>query len=450
MAALNVPVNRDYRTIDELTFLVKSIRDTLGAQETNWVEWKGPLDVSGTAGKFLLAKGILAFANRSPLVARRACAGVAYMIAGVEPGTVHGVAAIDHADLEKGVKRFVDGPRWKPDYIEIEPGKTVLVITVEAPNWGDRIHTLQRTFEKYELGMIFHREGAKSQQARPRDIAMLEDRRLRGVLDPDVDLVITMEDAEPLARMGAGGDHVDDWLQRRKASLDQRVPKPRIKPPPTQTTTAGLLGIWQTPQFQLPELSGLLDPYTNEAHAEFTLVEDHLKTCRRRLVGNARAEVCRSEKNKLRFHVENSTEDPTSSVVVTARFSCPDLEVFSGVPPADPLPSPPTWPHPVRLASNYPNLVPARMPALAAAGPTVRRRGDTFEIDFVIGDLRPRQRKRTGAVTVIPGLDAPDKFEIKLTGHAMNRRGRTTERVTVRISDHGWPLDALVEDPECD
>lgn len=52
----------------------------------------------------------------------------------------------------------------------------MLVITVEPPAAGDRIRTLQREFQSYQVGAIFVRRQGRTVPALPGDVMALEDR----------------------------------------------------------------------------------------------------------------------------------------------------------------------------------------------------------------------------------------------------------------------------------
>src|SRR5438270_163377 len=96
------------------------------------------------------------------------------------PGRRRGSGGPDsgRADLEKGVNAYVgtgaDAPRWSGRYVDVSR-VTVLVLTVEAPKYGDRIKTLRREFGA-RAGSIFVRGQAKTETATPGEIVMLEDR----------------------------------------------------------------------------------------------------------------------------------------------------------------------------------------------------------------------------------------------------------------------------------
>lgn len=219
MSLSNLDTTRDLRTPDELLELVEAIYNSPAtAQETNWLEWKSTLDLGTVEGRFAVGKAILGFANRAVEQARLKCAGVAYMVVGVEPGAAPGVTPVDHATLGQRIKTYADSPRWTPHYVPFS-NVEVLVIVVEPPRAGDPMHTLQKEFSndktRHKAGTIFHRGAAHTEPAGPRDIAMLQERLLHGARQPDLDLALGPA-AEPLTRLNVGRELVNEWLTRHE------------------------------------------------------------------------------------------------------------------------------------------------------------------------------------------------------------------------------------------
>jgi hypothetical protein len=112
-------------------------------------------------------------ANRTVAAAERNAGGCGYIVIGAEAGSVSGVTEIDPAALGQGVQPYLgsDGPSWGMAYVPAA-SKSVLVITVERPQPGDRIRTLQ----KYRPGAVFVRRPGQTIQAEPGDIRALKDR----------------------------------------------------------------------------------------------------------------------------------------------------------------------------------------------------------------------------------------------------------------------------------
>ena len=69
--------------------------------------------------------------------------------------------------FEQGIATYIggaEGPDWGPSYEDVD-GKTVLVITVEPPRWGDPVFTFRRGFDAYRDGDIFIRRAGKTDHA---------------------------------------------------------------------------------------------------------------------------------------------------------------------------------------------------------------------------------------------------------------------------------------------
>jgi hypothetical protein len=121
-------------------------------------------------------------ANRRPEQAALRAQGCGYLVMGVEPGSLHGITPIDPSQLDQGVQHYLgpDGPAWSLQYVQ-EAGATVLVITVERPEPGHRIFTLEREFTRsdgktYLAGIPFVRRPGRTIQAEPADMRALEQR----------------------------------------------------------------------------------------------------------------------------------------------------------------------------------------------------------------------------------------------------------------------------------
>jgi hypothetical protein len=79
-------------------------------------------------------------ANRSYADARRHAAGCGYLVIGAEPGAVTGVAEVDPAVLDQGIRAYLgsEGPACGMSYVR-KGGASMLVVTVEPPAPGHMI-----------------------------------------------------------------------------------------------------------------------------------------------------------------------------------------------------------------------------------------------------------------------------------------------------------------------
>lgn len=103
--------------------------------------------------------------------------GHAYLLIGIEPGSVTGVDTIDPANLTNAITRYVgtNGPRWTAEYVSTE-SHTVLVVIVDPPQHGDPPHTLRHRLANHEPGTVLIRRIGLTVQASPSEIAALVDR----------------------------------------------------------------------------------------------------------------------------------------------------------------------------------------------------------------------------------------------------------------------------------
>ena len=190
-----------------LRALAREISEGKISNEPDWLEWKKELDLNKPRARFQLSKHILGIANRSPEVAQRNCEGYGYIFIGVENGSMPGSPQIDPALLHDWINPYVGatGPGWRHRYVQGN-NVVVLVIEVDPPRWGDRIHTLRRGYNNFHRGMIFVRKNGKTHPAEPEDIENLERRAQGARLDVQFGL--------------AGADQVG-WFDR--VSLEDTV-----------------------------------------------------------------------------------------------------------------------------------------------------------------------------------------------------------------------------------
>lgn len=145
--ALNIDTSRPLRTQRQLGDLLTAIDGANASDESYSVEWKSAFDLRKAAGHFPVAKCILGMGNRPVRKAKAMFEGCAYMVVGMEPGSVLGVDVPDYADLQPWIETYTgaDGPDWSPQQVTYK-GVTVLVITVESPRDGDQAHPLRKTY----------------------------------------------------------------------------------------------------------------------------------------------------------------------------------------------------------------------------------------------------------------------------------------------------------------
>jgi hypothetical protein len=224
--ALNVDTAKHIRGPSARKALVEGIRNAESTdQETDWLEWKSQVTLSDKAWQGEIATHLIGFANRDPVWARRTVDGYAYLILGVEPGSLVGVEVVDPADLEGWIARYVgrtDGPRWEPHYVAVDD-KSVLVITVAAPQQGDPIFSLRKAFQDptgktIPEGTVFVRRHGKTDRPSAADYDTLSRRAAR--VGAALSIEATWWDEPTVLRaVDLGRAAREEWLDRERRRL---------------------------------------------------------------------------------------------------------------------------------------------------------------------------------------------------------------------------------------
>jgi hypothetical protein len=246
---LPIDLRRPARSRVEQVALVKAVRDAPPAEsETNYLEWKGTLDLSEKSARAKIAAAVLGFSNRMPDVAARAVGGCAYMLVGVEPGALVGITPVDAAKLEAGLAAYVGANvQWRPDYVEVD-GKTVLVVTVEPPRWGEAGHPVRKTFTDggrtlLEDGDILVRHHASTDPAKSADIDALNRRAARRS-DDELAVNVGLLDDTPLCRVDLHPESLDAWVRERSEIM--LMPLNRASPMRVLGATAMMQGEYRS------------------------------------------------------------------------------------------------------------------------------------------------------------------------------------------------------------
>ncbi|MEU4695242.1 ATP-binding protein [Actinoplanes sp. NPDC023714] len=217
------------RRISEWLSLLDAVYRADPSDEKTWLEWKSRLDLRSKENMAtIVAKAIIAFANRNPDRAAETTGGIGVLIIGLEPGAVHGVTKVDNADLDKLISPYVgaEGPIWEPHWTEYA-GKPVLIIEVAAPQWGDRIHTFRKEFGNIRSGTAYVRKLARSVPAAADDIDRLAERFAAGIRTP-LNVTVGVRYPQPLSRYRWMQSDLDMVLHERRKGLLRDLPDTRF------------------------------------------------------------------------------------------------------------------------------------------------------------------------------------------------------------------------------
>lgn len=134
--------------------------------ETSWLELKGPLDLTTAEHKFKVAKAILGFANRDPIDAEGHLDGRALLVIGVAGGRATGTRRIEDHQLINALTSYLgqadQAPRWTTQRCRVDDVNDILIVIVDAPQFGDPAYPLRKAFDKASRGTIYVRPSTES------------------------------------------------------------------------------------------------------------------------------------------------------------------------------------------------------------------------------------------------------------------------------------------------
>lgn len=411
--ALTIDTQRALRTVPQHQSLVDAIRGAPShEQETDWVEWKVGVDLREKAWQAEIGRQTLGFANRHPDRAASVCGGCAYLVLGVEPGNLEGVNPVDAAALDDSVSAYVatDGPQWAPDYVRLD-GKTVLVITIEPPRWGDRIFAFEKEFPGFKNGDVFIRRHGKTEHANAQELRMLSERAAARGDRLMVDLDWWEEPGQAVA-IDVSEEAVEAWVASEKRAL--------------LADTA--LGFGRRASSRIA--AELVETRDRQSHERD--VEKYLAAARPLVRDLWKRRAVQNGLGKLKFAVVNLTEHNFTDVRVVMEF---DGNVWSAFQPSDiEMPSFPERPKPWAAleASPLANsilrdlLTPtARVSVPQLLGRAPERRGwsdnsGSTTLRFASVDVRPGYRHHIGPVYLVASAEYAGQ-EVEGSWHATCR-----------------------------
>jgi hypothetical protein len=435
--ALNIDTSRPLRTQRQLGDLLTAIDGANASDESYSVEWKSALDLRKAAGHFSVAKCILGMGNRPVRKSLPMFEGCAYMVVGMEPGSVVGVDVPDYADLQPWIETYTgtDGPDWSPQQVTYK-GVTVLVITIESPRDGDQAHPLRKTYSPppktadgkkpprgYSEGTLFVRHLAKSEPASTADIRELEQRLLAGRSG--------VEAFDNLTADSLGAVRVLNFTQE---SEDARYAQEEKAMPQLETDTAGSRpGLYGTavPAFNLhrPEER---DRYERERQKYLRDFKAALRPYALDIAGR---------RHKAPFAVQITNDSNTILTDLQICVELPDnLHAFltPGDNPVE-LPKPPKRPSsliPAILAATYGGAF--RPPDMSGMFDRFYFANDRRSVTFSITNVHPHRTEMTDSIllftklsTVGVGNIAGARWDLPVSITAANRSGQWQGTIAV-------------------
>lgn len=200
------------------------------AAEKHYLEAKSDLDLRGRPGPAVIAKFILAAANRDPKIAAQAFKGFAALVIGAERGSAGGIPPIDDAALGEKMLPYLGstGPNWETVRLPVEGSDNeVLVVVVDPPEPGQRPFVCRGAGEGIHSGRIYIRRGAQTVHADAGEVDQILDRWTVS-RDPSLDVEVQVTGKCRRYFVDASLT-LEPYLERERQSLLSQLPEP--KPP---------------------------------------------------------------------------------------------------------------------------------------------------------------------------------------------------------------------------
>jgi hypothetical protein len=460
---LNIDTTKAHRTPLELLDLVNAVLNAGAADEDDTIEWKSGLDLAQKDGLVPIVKGILAFANRDPVVAARAFGGLGYFIVGAEPGNFGGVEELDVADLDAKMRPYLGhaGPRWTPTYVH-NAGVVALVIVIDPPRPGDDIWALRKELGKYRDGTIFVRNKAKSEPASSADLDMLKRRYLQQADRLELHLELEADVDNLLAVLDVSEDALTEWVDAEH----ERVMAPLVWRKEAQqrglaapSPFASAIQHTQKVAAIAASISALSEPDTRTEADFIDEVDAYLKEARAELPNAALAALSKIAP-PMRLVLVNDTERNFANVSVDALLRGPVIGIDDPLDPVK-LPAPPRALGTPTRSSRFPAIAfgNATMPHLSAAflnpriastarRPTITNTAEGVRIEFPSIHVRPHARIPLDDVVCIATENiAGEILPLEWTATASDANGEAGEQLAVTVdATASTPLDLLGDD----
>jgi hypothetical protein len=340
------------RRPSERLVIVEYILETPGLQETDYLEWKTSYDLSTRPGAASTAKQLIGMANRDAERASRHAEGYAYVLLGVEPENLVGVAQWDSANIESWLTPFV-GPNLRYDihYVR-KDNKEVLFLTIDPARQGDPIYCFRESSEDLSTkktipeAAIFVRHGSKTEPPTAEDLDRLGARTAAPGIDAsirDVSLIVGTNDVAIINQNMFTTERRTEWGRARRRRLLARVSSDGVS-----SITLKVMGEKRSS-----------DEYVSEVHAYISRFSD-AETWTRTVM----YEALGTERSQLHLSIDNRSPENYEDAVVEVNFiGLGRANIYASVPEADEIleiPEPPDeWGEP-----DYTRLLDRSMPAL--------------------------------------------------------------------------------------
>jgi hypothetical protein len=408
--SIEIDSDRPIRKPADQRRLIEAVIAALSSDEADWIEWKSDLALKQASGRFSLARNILGMSNRHPDRAARVCGGLGYVIVGAGPGEVTGVEEIDPADLDNGLRSYLgsEGPEWSPAPVTMEE-KTVLLITVEPPCWGQPPHPLRKTYQSDKQGgkgaddgTIFVRRNGATARANAEEVDMLASRTKRSP-EPELQMTVDWIDhPSPLTPLAFGSKAHAEWIERERerllAPLHAHQEKKRRAVPsnPLVNPTVSMFDNLQRSIASASYSAFAPQPEDRSPDEYGDEVEEYLTECTEQmLLHECIRALAERPITRVRLSLTNPTIRNLPDVEITLRLPGPVAAFTKDDLPDHQMPAPPRL-----FGTSRPSYLSTTVPNLSDLSPISRLpsrvsidNSNSATVQLRAGNLRPQQTK---------------------------------------------------------
>lgn len=451
------------------TAFLNAIEDGTIPDESEWLEFKANLDLAKRPERPVLAKAIVAFANRDSELAARHMDGRGIIVVGLETHNLIGVQVMDPAQLHDAIQPYLANPAPHWDY-EYRPYKDthVLVVTIDPPQPGDPIHCIAKNGDQVKDGDIYVRGRGRSAPATSDELSRLSARFLAANSQgPQLQVSVHEDDRVPVF------EYPDDWVDQWVTNERRRLMAPLEPPPPSKReelmTRVGL-ELLGGPSIRFADLVRQASPSPSfaklaslssgryEHHEEDRTEEEYraevdtyLESCAQglpRAVRTLRKELSPA----VRFRVRNLSERNYAALIVHIHVEG-DVRAYRHTPQFSNLKtyvpkSPRLWgPWNTDLLRKFPTI-PDRLYPVQPQHSTAARlatrstdivNGGSVDLTFPPIDLRPGRTVDLDALTLVAGPDVGSQIDCAWDATATDADGTAKGRFVVALGNS--PVD---------
>lgn len=451
-------------------WLLEAIDNASPGDESEWIEFKANLDPRQKINRPVLAKAVVAFANREVARAAQHFDGHGLIVIGLEPGNLVGAPEIDPAELHDAIQPYLadPAPRWDVQYLTFRE-KLVLVVTVSAPQPGDPIHCIAKDGDKVRDGDVYVRNLGKSAPAKSADLRMLS-ARLQPQAGPGLDVEVFANAGDGVPSFEYPADWVERWVEAERGRLLAPLAPPESSADlRLRVNSLSALGLSESFRKQASATAHFADmaasvsnPFEikhEEERTEETYeaeVEEYLTECRQRLPKAIK--TLRVALNPaVVFRVRNLTDTNFQRLEVHVHVEG-DVTAFDGraefhglstyTPRAPRIWGPWTESRmPVINGFDYRHTIPSTptVPYVSPPGPRIVN-GGSADITFVPVDLRPHATEDLDdGILLLAGASLDRDISCIWSATATNMNGRAEGSFVIPIRAHRVDLSEYLK-----